>query len=467
MNRAALYVRVSTPEQAREGYSIAEQKERLLAYCQAKGWQVAGIYVDGGFTGSNLNRPGMQKLISETDKFDLVLVYKLDRLSRSQKDTLYLLEEVFLPRGVAFVSMQESFDTSTPLGKAMIGLLAVFAQLEREQIKERTWMGRVARAKAGLYHGGGNIPIGYDYVDGRLVLDPYEAEQVRKIYAWYLSGASFKAISDRLCAEGFTNKYSSYSSWTCIRNILGNETYTGTLHFGGITMPEAHEAIITRAQFEAVQRLRAKRQHQRDDASPSRENILAGRLFCGGCGGRYYLRNTGRYSYFTCYSRSKQVRSMVRDPSCRNKIWPRQELERQMDLKIREELHSQRLAKELVALKRSSNRPRAVSSAECRLQDIDKRINKLMDLYALDSIPPEVISQKISAMLAEKSALQRSLALSAPLAAPPPLDLVHELLENAEQIWDFSDVQQKRRIFQSLIDKVVLSGENIEIFWAF
>lgn len=158
---------------------------------------------------------------------------------------------------------------------------------------------------------------------------------------------------------------------------------------------------------------------------------------------------------------------MVRDPSCRNKIWPRQELERQMDLKIREELHSQRLAKELVALKRSSNRPRAVSSAECRLQDIDKRINKLMDLYALDSIPPEVISQKISAMLAEKSALQRSLALSAPLAAPPPLDLVHELLENAEQIWDFSDVQQKRRIFQSLIDKVVLSGENIEIFWAF
>lgn len=144
MNRAALYIRVSTLEQAQEGYSVGEQKERLIAYCKAKDWIIADIYVDGGYTGSNLNRPGIQKLISETDKFDLVLVYKLDRLSRSQRDTLYLIEEVFRPKGVDFISMQESFDTSTPFGKAMIGLLAVFAQLEREQIKERTWMGRVA-----------------------------------------------------------------------------------------------------------------------------------------------------------------------------------------------------------------------------------------------------------------------------------------------------------------------------------
>ena len=175
MKRAALYIRVSTLEQAQEGYSVGEQKERLIAYCKAKDWLIADIYVDGGYTGSNIKRPGIQKLISETDKFDLVLVYKLDRLSRSQRDTLYLIEEVFLPNGVDFISMQESFDTSTPFGKAMIGLLAVFAQLEREQIKERTWMGRVARAKAGLYHGGGKIPIGYDYVDGHLTVNPYEA----------------------------------------------------------------------------------------------------------------------------------------------------------------------------------------------------------------------------------------------------------------------------------------------------
>ena len=91
MKRAALYIRVSTTEQAQEGYSIGAQKERLLAYCKAHDWLVADVYVDGGYSGSNLKRPGIQKLISETKLFDVVLVYKLDRLSRSQRDTLFLI----------------------------------------------------------------------------------------------------------------------------------------------------------------------------------------------------------------------------------------------------------------------------------------------------------------------------------------------------------------------------------------
>ena len=105
MKRAAVYIRVSTQEQAQEGYSVGEQKERLIAYCKAQDWLIADIYVDGGYTGSNLKRPGIQKLMAETDKFDVVLVYKLDRLSRSQRDTLYLIEEVFLPNKVDFVSI--------------------------------------------------------------------------------------------------------------------------------------------------------------------------------------------------------------------------------------------------------------------------------------------------------------------------------------------------------------------------
>lgn len=157
----------------------------------------------------------------------MVLVYKLDRLSRSQRDTLYLIEEVFLPHNVDFVSMQESFDTATPFGKAMIGLLAVFAQLEREQIKERTSMGRIERAKSGLYHGGGCIPIGYDYPDGKLVVNLYEAEQVRKIYEWYLAGDFIITIHKKVNECGYTNRYASYNSWSSIRNILSNPIYTG------------------------------------------------------------------------------------------------------------------------------------------------------------------------------------------------------------------------------------------------
>ena len=165
IKRVFLYIRVSTEAQFDEGYSIEEQKERLIAYCKAHGWVVVAIFIDPGHTGSNLKRPGMQAMIEAIDRkeADAVLVYKLDRLSRSQKDTLYLIEDVMLPNDTDFVSMQENINTSTPFGKAMIGILSVFAQLEREQITERTMMGRDGRAKKGKWHGGGTEPIGYDY----------------------------------------------------------------------------------------------------------------------------------------------------------------------------------------------------------------------------------------------------------------------------------------------------------------
>lgn len=181
MNRRVfLYVRVSTQEQATEGYSIDEQLSRLNGYCNSLGWIVVDSFVDGGYSGANTNRPALKRLISACNDHlaDCVVVYKLDRLSRSQKDTLALIEDSFLANNVDFVSMTENFDTSTPFGRAMIGILSVFAQLEREQIKERMTMGKVGRAKSGLFHGGGYNPIGYDYVDGNLVVNEYEASKV-------------------------------------------------------------------------------------------------------------------------------------------------------------------------------------------------------------------------------------------------------------------------------------------------
>ena len=466
MKRAALYIRVSTLEQAQEGYSVGEQKERLIAYCKAKDWLIADIYVDGGYTGSNLKRPGIQKLMAETDKFEMVLVYKLDRLSRSQRDTLYLIEEVFRPNDVDFISMQESFDTSTPFGKAMIGLLAVFAQLEREQIKERTWMGRVARARTGLSHGGGHIPIGYEYSDGKLVINPYEAEQVKKIYEWYLSGSSLKAITDRLQDEGYTNKYSSYNSWSSVRNILGNETYTGRLHFGDIVVENAHEAIISDEQYKAAQVLRGKKQELYGPAFQSK-HMLTGLMFCGKCGGRYYLRNSGKYSYYACYSRTKQMKNMIKDPNCMNKIWKAPELDALVDSKIRELLQSPKMAAELAA-SRPKKTPAVSSNAniEKRIRDIDKQISKLMELYQMDDIPAELLGGKINKLYGERTALQETLLPDEEPSAIP-FDLVKELIADAAQIWDYADELQKRRILQSLISKIVITEDDVEIEWAF
>ena len=150
-NVVDLYIRVSTSEQAEEGYSVAEQEERLRSYCAAYNYTINAVHVDPGFSGASLDRPAIKKVMSDVEhgRCKKVIVWKLDRLSRSQKDTLILLEDVFLANDCNFISLMESFDTSTPFGRCIVGILAAFAQMERENIKIRTMMGRQARIQIG------------------------------------------------------------------------------------------------------------------------------------------------------------------------------------------------------------------------------------------------------------------------------------------------------------------------------
>ncbi len=138
MIRGACYVRVSTDNQL-ENYSIEEQTDRLKSYCAAKDITITKFYTDGGYSGGNTNRPALQQMLADitAGNIDVVVVYKLDRLSRSQKDTLMLIEDKFIANSVNFISVNENFDTASPFGKAMIGMLSVFAQLEKDQITER------------------------------------------------------------------------------------------------------------------------------------------------------------------------------------------------------------------------------------------------------------------------------------------------------------------------------------------
>lgn len=175
--KAALYIRVSTDRQAEEGYSIEVQKERLTAFTKTFDGTVSfDTYIDDGYSGASLARPAMERLIEDAERRRIthVCVYKLDRLSRSQKDTLHLIEDVFLPNDVAFISVQESFNTATAFGRAVVGILSVFAQLERENIYERTRSGMQKRVEAGLWPGGGGTPFGYDYDRERGILVPNE-----------------------------------------------------------------------------------------------------------------------------------------------------------------------------------------------------------------------------------------------------------------------------------------------------
>ena len=272
--QVACYVRVSTDAQAEQGYSIPDQTAKLQAFCTVKGWDNIKFYTDPGFSGSNLNRPAIQELIADAKAGTLkaVVVFKLDRLSRSQKDTLYLIEDVFLPNDVDFVSISEALDTTTPYGRAMIGILSVFAQLERENIYMRTRIGMVGRVSAGYWPGGGNVPFGYDYNPSVNTLVPNaDAPKVPQVFDLYLQGYSCQKIADML---GLCNDL-------LVRNILRRRTYCGFINYKGKEYQGIHEPLIDEKTF-ALVAIEIERRGK-DNLAVSGDNkyhLLTGLVFC-------------------------------------------------------------------------------------------------------------------------------------------------------------------------------------------
>lgn len=197
--RAVGYVRVSTEEQAREGISIEAQEERIRALATAKGWQLVEIIRDAGYSGKNLNRPGAQSVIESCRQgtTNVLVVYKVDRLTRKQKDLWHLLEEVFEANQVGFVSVTEAFDTTTAAGKAFLGMLGTFAQLERDLVSERTREALGHKRNKGEWVG--RTPTGFRInEDGRLEADPEALKMIARAKRLRREGASFGDISRAL-----------------------------------------------------------------------------------------------------------------------------------------------------------------------------------------------------------------------------------------------------------------------------
>jgi len=246
--QAAAYIRVSTDEQAENGYSLQLQRERIAAQITAKGWNQYKVYDDGGQSGGKLDRPALNDMLAdiEAGKIQAVVIYKLDRLSRKQRDTMYLIEDVFLQRNIELVSISESLDTSSPTGRAMIGMLSVFAQLERDTITERLSGGRKQKAKSGGY-AGGNAAIGYSTERGekKLSTDVDKAATVRRVFELHIKGNKLQQIADQLNTEGHTTKQGAQFTPTQVMRILNRRNlYEGTYTYSGITADGQHAAII-------------------------------------------------------------------------------------------------------------------------------------------------------------------------------------------------------------------------------
>ncbi len=453
------YTRVSTENQL-ENYSIDEQEERIRFYCRAKGWRLLKIYTDGGYSGSNTCRPALQQMLAHIreGETEAVVACKLDRLSRSQKDTLYLIEDQMLAYGVDFISIQENFDTSSPLGRAMIGILSVFAQLEKDQIAERFAMGRIGRGKAGYYHGGPTAPRGYRYEGGELIPDEGQAIQIREIFRLFLDGKSIHAIG-RIMEETYGGAWNAAG----IRRILGNSVYTGKVKFAGTEYPGRHPALIHQEDFERAGQLlhtfSAQTQETSAAKSPFRAGtLLSGLLICGRCGARY----AGSHGYYKCYSRAKGNRRYIKDPDCKNESWPVPQLDALAVSFVR------RMLEDIVqALPEAESRrlfaglQEEEKSAEVRLAQIHRQTRRLLDLYQNGAFPAPILSERIVGLEGERAALTCRLENLRQQERQAANICPKNLWDHFEQ----SDLDAKRLLIHSMMEAIVLDGENICIRW--
>ena len=478
--RCYIYARVSTRTQAEEGYSIPEQLDRLNKYADAMGWLVAGVYVDPGHSGATVTRPALQEMMSALDGADVILVDKLDRLSRSLSDTLYLIN-IFKQHDTAFVSRAEAFDTASSFGRAAVGILAVFAELEREKIKERTHDGMVGRAKSGLWHG--NAPTGYykstdKATAGMLVKEPYENMQVREAGLRTIQREPLLDIVNDFNAKGYRIKGGLWTV-TTLRRILQNPAYIGEVPFSGESYPGLHDPTFTREEFNDIQQVLYERSLQNEHYMPGKKytSPLGGLLWCKHCGAKYQYRRAHndparldgtrrhyRYGYYVCYSRSKCDKKLVRDPDCKNRNYRDTELDNivysQIDMLVEDPTYIDKL-------RASVDTSAQQETIRARIEQLSGQINRLMDLYTVGNISVELIGSRIEPLSAEKRALEAQLAEFKTQQRFVSTEEIVAMAAAFQRVRQTGSPAEIHDALMSLVDYVEIDNDKVYIYWRF
>lgn len=476
IRKVAIYARVSTTNQAEEGYSIDGQIDSLEKYCEAMGWDVYNKYIDAGFSGGSLNRPEMTNLINDVKHglFDTVLVYKLDRLSRNVRDTLYLIKDVFNINKIDFVSIQENIDTSSAMGTLFLTLLSAIAEFEREQIKERMQLGKLGRAKSGKSMQWAKTSYGYDYIKetGTLSVNPYQALIVRKMFKWYLSGMSITKLRDALNEQYGQDKEWNYRT---VRVILSNPVYCGYNQFKGQIFPGTHEAIISEDDFNKTQeeiKTRQRTAAQRFNPRPFQAKyMLSGIAQCGYCSAPLAIklgmkRKDGtRLVKYECKQRhprkTKGVTVYNNNEKCDSGFYFKDDIEHFVLTEISKLQTDSDYIDKLFANTNQETIDRA--SYQKQIDKLTAKISRLNDLYIDDRISLEELQKRSSDFMAERTALEKELDADSSVKAVERKKDIRRVLDTKD-IFSL-DYEQQKAIARALISKVRVTSETIVILW--
>ena len=487
--RAAIYCRKSVlPAIEQDFSSIDNQRERGEAFVTSQGWHlIPTTYADAGLSGGNTERPALQQLLQDAEAgyVDVIVVYKLDRLSRSLLDFLQIHR--FLERlGVSIISVTEPIDTSTPMGRGFVNVLLSFAQMEREVAAERTRDKIEAARRRGQWTGGRPV-LGYDSVDGKLIVNKDEADQVVTIFELYDADPSLTNVVRKLNRRGWTQKlWTTKTGHECggspwnrasLRTLLTNPLYAGHQRLGGETFKGEHERIVPKRLWDRVQQLLDGRPTRRSTSNGA-GYLLRGLFRCAACDSAMTPHGTKRkgrsYRYYTCSRSQKSGDGTCPTPSVQatrvEKFVIDQIRHIGADPNLQEETFRQAIAQ--VKAQRRGLRAEAKRIERDLVTvraDVERLVGGLTRATgpAADAVAAELgrAQERLATLEARQVEVREQIAtLKAQEIDREELAIA---LQEFDPIWDALLTPERERVMKLLIDRIDYNGEagRMEIRW--
>ncbi len=443
------YMRVSTEKQAEEGNGLDSQKRDIENYCRKNQMIISDWYIDDGYTGANMNRPELQRLINDCTRHRVkaVVAFKLDRISRSMVDGIYMIERIFIPNNVEFKCVHDSVGYDSPMEQAYTQMMAVFAQLDKNTMLLRMRGGMLERVKHGFWMGGGNAPYCYSYNKEKGILEPIRerAEQARKALDMFISGESDESIQNAL----------GFKSENVVRSILTGVVNIGMIPYKGNVYQGKHEPIFDKEKFEIAQELRKSRRSAKTYCK-TEPNLLTGLCYCGVCGCKMRYQKWGdNYRVLYCYSRNKRMNYIPNyNPKCNNTTADAKDVEKSVEKEILK-----------ISLNLSGYKPK---EKETRLQilqgQLEKEQTRLKRLYDLYADGNDTVLEMIKSCEEKISGMKNEIFKEESKAEnTQKKEFVYENIKRLADIWGKIDKSQKNAILKTIISKVIIVNGAVEI----
>ena len=469
----AIYIRVSTEEQAQEGFSIRAQEQKLKDFARIKDWSIYKIYMDEGISGKNLvDRPAMQEMLADIESGAVknVLVFKIDRLTRSTADLIYLID-LFNTHDCAFNSLTESIDTQTASGRMFLKIIGIFAEFERENIIERVKVGIERKVREG-YAIGGNTSYGYDRPKDQKIqtINEEEAEIVREVFDMFINqGVGINDIARRLNVRKVPTKQDVTWGSTSIRRLLANCNYVGNVRHhvrdekNEYSVEGLHAPIISQQQFDIAQKLLANNRRAAPRKAPRDDNYFSGFLTCGVCGYKMVTHNI----YKTLADGTEAVTGSYRCQNktfgvCRSSSISHKKLEQAFEEYINHipDLDVSENELQLEAQKKQENEAQ-IKAYQDKQRQLEAKEREALSLYVANEMAFESYREIKRMVDKEKGIISAELEKLQSANTEPVLNKADVIL-NFRENWSLLSASQRRQFLLQFMENITIISNKAE-----